>query len=91
MIVFPFLGSWIVIGGVEVLRLLIVRSTAPFIYVVSSEQAVLWWVSLIVVLWLFGRARKPSFIDLLHEPAYDLYGGSAVGFLAVPGILTQAD
>ena len=42
-------------------------------------------------LWLSGRARKPSFIDLLHEPAYDLYGGSAVGFLAVPGILTQAD
>jgi len=37
----PFLGSWIIIGGVEALRLLIVRSTAPFIYMVSSEQAVL--------------------------------------------------
>jgi len=51
-------------------------------------------VSLIVVillLWLSGRARKLSFIDLLYELAYDLYGGSAVGFLAVPGILTQAD
>jgi len=46
---------------------------------------------ILVLLWLFGRVRKPSFIDLLHEPAYDLYGGSAVGFLAVPGILTQAD
>jgi len=48
-------------------------------------------VIVLVVLWLSGRARKPSFIDLLHEPAYDLYGGSAVGLLAVPGILTQAD
>jgi len=48
-------------------------------------------VILLVLLWLSGRAKKPSFIDLLHEPAYDLYGGSAVGFLAVPGILTQAD
>jgi len=42
---------------------------------------------ILVLLWLSGRARKPSFIDLLHEPAYDLYSGSAVGFLAVPGIL----
>jgi len=29
MTVLPFLGSWIVIGDVEVLRLLIVRSTVP--------------------------------------------------------------
>jgi len=48
-------------------------------------------VIVLLVFWLSGRARKPSFIDLLHEPAYELYGGSAVGFLAVPGILTQAD
>jgi len=33
MIALPFLGSWIAIGDVEALRLLIVRSTAPFIYV----------------------------------------------------------
>jgi len=46
---------------------------------------------ILVLLWLSGRARKPSFIDLLYEPAYDLYGGSAVRFLAVPSILTQAD
>ena len=43
----------------------------------------------LIVLWLSGRARKLSFIDLLHEPAYDLYGGSAVGFLAQPGVLTR--
>jgi len=48
-------------------------------------------VVIVLVVWLSGRARKPSFIDLLHEPAYDLHGGSVVGFLAVPGILTQAD
>ena len=29
------------------------------------------WAWSVFVLWLSGRARKLSFIDLLHEPAYD--------------------
>jgi len=37
MTMFSFLGSWIVIGGVEVLRLLIIKSIIPFIYVVLNR------------------------------------------------------
>jgi len=45
----------------------IVRSTAPWIHVCVCEEVVL---CVLLVYKLSSSARKLSFIDLLHEPAY---------------------
>jgi len=45
----------------------IVRSTSLWIHVCVCEEVIL---CMLLVHELFSSARKLSFIDLLHEPAY---------------------